>query len=154
MKIKIGFGVALLAFLSSVAAAQTISPLSAEFKKHASGSFTATNNSVVPVIIVAEPVTFHQVNGQQVTEALPSSIHIELSESSARLAPKTSREIFYKMTCDTEPCAAAIYVRFTGPHTDTGVSVALHLPTSIYICPDTTKKCRERIRASWASLTK
>lgn len=148
MRKIIWFAVLDLILFAVAARCQSVSPMVSEYKKSARGSFTVSNNTLRPMTVVVEPVSFHLVKGQQVTEPLSNDVHLELSDMTVRLAPKQSRVITYRAKCDALPCGFAIYSRFMdAQHTTEGVAVALHLPSSVYICPDKTKGCRERVRA-------
>ena len=128
---------------SAMLSAQTISPVVSEYGgKKASGSFTVTNNALVPLTVVVEPPqSLSFINGKPHLGALDPTVHLTLEEMSAKVGAKQSHEFSYKLECDTQPCAVTIYTTITGPHTASGLAVAIHLPHVSYLC-DKSKGCR------------
>jgi hypothetical protein len=147
------FWLSVLAVLfGSVAGAQTISPLTTSYKvkpgKNVSGSFVVTNNALTPSNVVVETASFRWVNDKQILEAVGTNVRVKLSETSFRLGAKTSHTVNYQVSCDKLPCAVALFSAFISGHVENGVNIAIHLPTSVYMCEDDAKHCREKVRSS------
>jgi|SRR5882762_2308284 len=133
---------AVLFFLASTLHAQQISPVAQEAKgPRARGEITVTNQGVVPMAVVLEPVSLSAANGKPTWLPL-HGVSLKLSEQSARLGPKQTRAISYDATCQQLPCAFTVFAKFVGGHTSQGVAVAIHLPSTIYVC-EKKKGCRE-----------
>jgi len=126
--------------------AQTISPVVSEYGgKKVSGSFTVTNNGLVPLTAVVErPQTLAFENGQPRLGPLAATTHLELGEMSARVGAKQSHSFSYRLACDAQPCAVTIYTTITGPHAASGLAVAIHLPHVAYLCHK-SKGCRSSV---------
>jgi len=141
---KIQFA-ALILLAASTLSAQTISPLFGEHGRKASGSFTVTNNSLYPTVVTIQPMSFSlgENRSQQLSEL--TGVDLKLSEMSVRLGPQESRELFYDARCTTsDHCHFAIFANFfDGRKLDSGVTVAIHLPYSVYVCQK-AKGCKDR----------
>jgi hypothetical protein len=131
-----------------VAHAQTVSPVSVEYKKTARGIVTATNNGITPLVVVLEPASIGRVQGKPTVSKLSPDVHLDISEMSFRLPPKSSHSVTYRASCQSN-CGFAIFARFTGLHSTGGLSLALHIPSLIFICSDKAKDCKPRILASF-----
>jgi hypothetical protein len=138
----------LILLTAPVAHSQTVSPVSVEYKKTARGILTATNNGITPLVVVLEPASIGRVQGKPTVSKLSTDVHLDISEMSFRLPPKSSHTVSYKATCDTN-CGFAIFARFSGLHTTEGITLALHIPTLVFICSDKAKDCKPRILASF-----
>ncbi len=129
--------------------AQTVSPviveLSSKKAKPVTGSFTITNNSLVPITVVVEPpqsLTFP--DGKPSVGTLAPTVHVELSEQSARVGAKQQHNFYYKLQCDSRPCALVVYTTIMGSHAQKGLAVAIHLPHVVYLC-EKQKNCRAQV---------
>jgi len=131
---------------STMLSAQTISPVISEYGgKKVSGSFTITNNGLTPLTVVIEPPqTLAFENGQPRLGPLDPAVHLTLAEMSAKIGAKQQHQFDYKLTCDARPCAVTIYTTITGPHTASGLAVAIHLPHTLYFC-EKQKGCRAQV---------
>ena len=139
-----------LAFLiiSGPARSQTISPLITECGKKCSGSFTLTNNGVIPMAATIEAFQFSLDSKGQHFRSLDTA-HVTLSDTSARLGPKETREINYKITCDALPCEVGVLATMvlgtTRNTSGTGnIQVRLALEETIYQC-EKSKNCRRSL---------
>jgi hypothetical protein len=138
-----------LGLIGNAAAAQTVSPLIAEFGKKISGDFTVSNNALTPQAVTIEAFSFGaDKDGKPIYRALDSGIAVRLSETSARLGPKASRSIHYQITCVAYPCEVAIFADFVGLHTTNGIALSIHVPHVVYAC-EKVKGCRALVRKSW-----
>ena len=114
--------------------AQTVSPVIAEYTAQASGSFEVTNNSLVPVIVVLEPMSFNVgLEGDGQFRPLDANVHLELSATSFRLEPHQAAHIFYKATAANVPAWLCIYASFSGAKKGEGVNLRIMVPHTIYI---------------------
>jgi hypothetical protein len=86
--IRTAIAILLLAGSVNVAGAQTISPMVQEYGKKANGTFLLTNNTVQPLATTIEAYSFSVDKIGKHLRALDSTAHVQLSETSARLAPK------------------------------------------------------------------
>ena len=122
--------------------AQMISPLTQEAKgPRARGEITITNQGLVPMAVVLEAATLSATNGKPTYVPL-HGVQLKLSEQSARLGPKQTRMISYDAKCDQLPCAFTVFAKFVQGHTAQGIAVAIHLPSTMYVC-EKKKGCRE-----------
>lgn len=125
---------------AGVAGAQTIRPLSAEFRDQASGKVELVNESDRPVMVTVQPRGF-VVNerGEMIDRPLPSSIHVRLSAMSVQIPPRQSRFVFYEVTADAAPAWLVLYASFSAPITrgNSTLNAQIELPHMIYVLPRT-----------------
>jgi len=134
--------IVLLVVLVAAALSQQISPLTQEAKgPRARGEFTVTNQGILPIAVVLEPVSLGAANGKPVWGPL-HGVQVKLSEQSARLGPKQTRVISYEAKCEQQPCAFSIFAKFAQGHTSNGIAVVIHLASTVYVC-EKKKGCRE-----------
>jgi hypothetical protein len=136
-----------LLLLTLAAAAQTISPPISEFhSKVAKGQFTVTNNGLTPLDVKIEPLSFSvDATGTAHFRPLDASTHLKMDSFTGRVGVKQQRTFFYEVRCDQYPCFLSIYSVMTVGRTPEGIAVAIHLPSTIYLC-EREKKCREHVR--------
>lgn len=135
--------------LASGVVGQTVSPIISEYGHgKASGYFTVTNNSLRPMIVTVEPESFSITDGRLKYRTLDSDVHLTLNEMSAKLGPKSSHMFSYKAKCDKAPCWFTLYTRMSAGRTDKGIEVSLHLPHTVWVCPDKAN-CRETLLKQW-----
>jgi hypothetical protein len=137
-----------LLIISAAAHSQTISPLVTECNRKCSGSFSITNNGVIPMAATIEAFQFSLDSKGQHFRSLDTA-HVTLSDTSARLGPRETRELNYKIRCDATPCEVAILATMvlgnTKNSSGTGViQVRLALQETVYVC-DKSKNCRRSI---------
>lgn len=114
--------------------AQQLTPLIAEYRGSASGSFEVTNTSATPSVVLLEGKSFSiALDGTGQFRALDAAIQLDLSATSLRLEPRQSAHIFYKVITPTVPAWLSIYASFTPAHKTTGVNVRVMLPHTIYV---------------------
>ncbi len=136
--------VVLFVVLVAAALSQQISPVAQEAKgPHARGEITVTNQGVTPLAVVMEPASLSSKNGKPAWLPL-HGVALKLSEQSARLGPRQTRTISYDATCAQLPCAFTVFARFVQGHTAQGVAVAVHIPSTVYLC-ERKKGCRESV---------
>ena len=125
---------ACLFFFARTAPAQTISPVIVEYQDKADGRFQVYNDGDIPLTVVVEPHSFTvDSTGKATFRKLDPGLHVELSSTSFRLAPKQTYYVFYKATTETYPNWFCIYATITGPTTSTGLKLALELPHTVYL---------------------
>jgi hypothetical protein len=125
---------ACLFLLAPLAPAQTISPVIVEYTDKADGRFQLYNDADVPLTVVVEPHSFSvDSTGRATFRKLDPGLHVELSSTSFRLAPKQTYYVFYKATTETFPNWFCIYATVTGTTTATGLKLALELPHTVYL---------------------
>lgn len=124
----------------SGASAQTIRPISGEYRDRASGKVELVNESDRMVTVTMQPRGFIvDERGDMVDRPLPSSIHVRLSAMSMQIPPRQSRFVFYDVTADTTPAWLVLYANFSQP-IDRGASTVtaqIELPHMIYLLPKT-----------------
>ncbi len=126
--------IASLLFLAPRVPAQTISPVIVEYPDKADGRFQLYNDAETPLTVVLEPHSFSVDSAGNATfRKLDPGIHVELSTTSFRLAPKQTYYVFYKATTETYPNWFCIYATVTGPTTPTGLKLSLELPHTVYM---------------------
>ena len=149
---RIAIAILLLAASASMAGAQTISPLAQEYGKRAAGTFLLTNNTVVPLAVTIEARSFSVDKVGKHLRPLDSTAHVQLSETSARLAPKETHEVDYKIRCDVYPCLVTFLAGMTVGHTQASgnnpvFQVRLILEHVVYLC-EKSKGCRAQVLAA------
>ena len=119
---------------ATLVSAQTISPVIQEYSEKADGRFQLYNDAEVPLTVVLEPHSFTvDPSGKATFRKLDPEIHVQLSATSFRLAPRQTYFIFYKATTDKLPNWFCIYATVTGTTTATGIKLALELPHTVYL---------------------
>ena len=140
----------ILAALAGVSSAQTVGPAIQELKagkKPVKGEFVFRNDGLQPLTVVVEPLSFSlDATGKPTFRPLDSSVHIRLSEMSARVGARQVHAFAFEALCDSPTCAFSIYSTVTGQKTSNGIQIALHLPSTTYLCKDSAKGCRARVR--------
>src|ERR1700730_12226965 len=123
-----------LLFLAPLAPAQTVSPVIVEFADKADGRYQIYNDGDIPITVVVEPHSFTvDSTGKATFRKLDPGLHVQLSTTSFRLAPKETHYVFYKATTETYPNWFCIYSTISGPVTPTGLKLAIELPHTVYI---------------------
>ncbi len=136
-----------LLFLPPYAPAQTISPVIVEYTDRADGRFQLYNDADVPLTVVVEPRSFSvDSTGMATFRKLDPGLHVTLSTTSFRVAPKQTYYVFYKATTETYPNWFCIYATVTGTTTPTGLKLALELPHTVYL---TGRKSLDQSQVSW-----
>lgn len=136
-----------LLYFAPLAPAQTISPVIVEYAQKADGRFQLYNDADIPLTVVIEPHSFSvDSTGKATFRRLDPGIHVQLSTTSFRLAPKQTYYVFYKATTETYPNWFCIYATVTGPTTPTGLKLALELPHTVYLVG---RKSLDQSQVSW-----
>jgi hypothetical protein len=125
---------ALLTCAATTASAQTISPVIQEYSEKADGRFQLYNDTDVPLTVVVEPHSFAvDSTGKATFRKLDPDVHVQLSATSFRLAPRQTYFVFYKATADKLPNWFCIYATVTGTTTASGIKLSLELPHTVYL---------------------
>jgi hypothetical protein len=144
------FVLLVLFFLAWAVSAQSVSPLVAEGGKgKAKGEFVVTNNSVQPLVVTIQALSFKLTNdGHTVYLPLDVKSVALLSETSARVGAKQTHSFGYRVEClSTEPCLICFLPRMVSvQHVTSGMQLGIIIPHSVYLCPDSAKHCRDRVR--------
>jgi hypothetical protein len=126
------FAFAVLSTLSL--AAQTVQPVIAEYKGHGEGRFEVTNNSLTPMVVLLEPKSFSIApDGKGLFRPLDAAIHVDLSTTSLKLAPKQTAYVFYKADAETLPAWFTVYATFSAPQHSGGLDMRIMLPHTVYL---------------------
>jgi hypothetical protein len=134
-------------FFARFVPAQTISPVIVEYTDKADGRFQLYNDADIPLTVVVEPHSFSvDSTGRATFRKLDPGLHVELSSTSFRLAPKQTYYVFYKATTETYPNWFTIYATITGPTTSSGLKLALELPHTVYLLGH---KTLDQSQVSW-----
>lgn len=146
----LGLGLIILPWLlfAAIAHGQTLNGVVTECGQKCSGGFSVVNNDLKPLAVTLEAHAFSVIDGKQQYHALDPASTITLSETSARIGPKGSRDFDFKLRCAELPCAVQILVKMTLGHTDTGLQVSGVIPHTIYSCQK-EKNCRATTLRSW-----
>jgi hypothetical protein len=140
-------GALCLALTAPFVPAQTISPVVVEYPDKADGKFQVYNDADIPLTVTVEPHSFTvDSSGKAVFRKLDPGLHVVLSSTSFKLAPKQTYYVFYKATTETYPNWFCIYATVTGPTTDTGLKLALELPHTVYL---TGHKTLDQSQLGW-----
>lgn len=135
---------AMVLLVAGVAGAQTMSPIVQECGRKCSGSFTVTNNTLVPMAVTIETYSSSFNSSGQAFRPLDPTVHVSLSETSSRLSPREAHEFSYHVKCDQLPCTFSFLAGMVVGRTEQGLQVRVILPHSIYSC-DKVKNCRKGI---------
>jgi hypothetical protein len=125
-------------FVSTISA-QGISPLiqqiPANRNNRATGQFTVTNTGIQPLATVLEAKSFSvDETGQMETHDLDRSIHLRLSEMSAKIPPSAVHVFNFEVVCDHAPCWFQIYSsNGEARAVKRGVGVRIMLGETIYV---------------------
>jgi len=123
-----------LFFLAPLAPAQTVSPALVEYVDKANSRFLVYNGSDIPVTVVLDAHSFSvDTSGKAVFRKLDPGLHVQLSTTSFRLAPKETYYVFYEATSKTYPNWFCIYSTVSGPVTSAGLKLAVELPHTVYL---------------------
>lgn len=136
--------------------AQTSSPVIAESIDVAKNQILLTNNSLQPYIVTMEPMSFDVSNDTAIQSfrSLDQGISVRYSETSFRLAAKSSHVISYEAHCNTTPCWFINFSTFTQQQAKVAdgtagiMRIALHLPNVCYIYSKKPVQPNE-IKTSW-----
>ena len=124
-------------FHASRVLGQGISPVIVEYQGKAKGSFEVRNDSIYPLSVVLEPMSFTvDGEGNPHYRALDSGIHLRCSATSFRVPPKQIHTVYYEANTEQLPAWFTIYATIgTGRVTQAGVQVAIQLPHTVYLLP-------------------
>src|SRR4029077_9554025 len=120
-RLRAGLALTIVGVLAPGAArAQTVSPPIAEYQQRARASFQLSNGSIFPLTVVLEPRGFDVTEHGDVAAAPldTARIHIKLSATSFRMAPRSTYTVFYEATTDTLPAWFTISTALSGARTD------------------------------------
>ena len=141
------FATAFLLFIPHRTPSQTVSPVIVEYNGKADGRFSVINDADIPLTVTVEPHSFSvDATGKATFRKLDPGLHVELSSTSFRLAPKQTYYVFYKATTETYPNWFCIYSTISGPVTPTGLKLAIELPHTVYLLGH---KTLEESNVSW-----
>jgi len=141
------FATAFLLFIPHRTPSQTVSPVIVEYNGKADGRFSVINDADIPLTVTVEPHSFSvDATGKATFRKLDPGLHVELSSTSFRLAPKQTYYVFYKATTETYPNWFCIYSTISGPVTPTGLKLAIELPHTVYLLGH---KSLEESNVSW-----
>jgi hypothetical protein len=135
------------ALLAPFVPAQTISPVVVEYPEKADGKFQVYNDSDLPLTVTVEPHSFTVDSAGKATfRKLDPEIHVSLSSTSFKVAPKQTYYVFYKATTEIYPNWFCIYATVSGPTPPNGLKLALELPHTVYM---TGHKTLEPADVAW-----
>lgn len=126
--------VAALAAAAAPGAAQSVSPLIAEYDRPSNGWFEVQNPGLYPVTVVVEARGFDLApDGVPTFGALPHGVEVRLSETSFQVAPQGRHTVFYEVSAPHPPAWFTIYSTLTGPRPASGVQLRVQLPHTVYV---------------------
>lgn len=148
--------VALILGFASISSAQTVSPVISESVEVAKNQVTITNDGLTPYVVTMEPLSFDVSNDTAIQSFRPldPGITVKYSETSFRLAAKSSHVVRYEAHCSTTPCWFINFATLTQPQVklvsaDAGVMrIALHLPNVCYIYSKKPVQ-KDEMKMSW-----
>lgn len=137
MRLGVLTSLLLLLFVCAVRA-QSVRPAVVEYATAGEGSFDVVNDSVTPLYISMEAKSFTiDTEGNAHFVPLSSAIHLQLSQTSMRLPPRTHRTVYYKASADSYPAWFCIYSNFAGAPRRNSMNVNLELPHTVYLLSKT-----------------
>lgn len=127
-----------LLLFACVTPAQSVRPAVVEYTTAGEGSFDVVNDSFAPLYISMEAKSFTiDPEGTAHFVPLSSAIHLQLSQTSLRLPPRTHRTVYYKASADSYPAWFCIYSNFAGAPKRNAMNVNLELPHTVYLLSKT-----------------
>jgi P pilus assembly chaperone PapD len=134
--------VLLLLLTSAVAMhAQSVRPAVVEYTAAAEGQYDVVNDSLLPLVVTMEAKSFTIDNeGVAKFTALSPAIHLQLSETSLRIPPRSHRTIYYKANAASYPAWFCIYSTFSGLPKRGSMNMELELPHTVYLLSKTEAK--------------
>ena len=115
-------------------AAQSVSPLIAEYDRPTNGWFEIQNPGLFPVTVVVEARGFDLArDGVPTFGALPADVQVRFSETSFQVAPQGRHTVFYEVQAPRPPAWFTIYSTLTGPRPASGVQLRVQLPHTVYV---------------------
>lgn len=138
---------AMLSFTAATAQTQEVTPVFAEGKagKFVKGQYTVINKGVTNLPVIIEPKQLVMVDGKPTFGPLQPGTEVELKDTSAVISPKSSRTFDYRLRC-TQDCLVMFLNGMTTGKTKEGVMIRLWIPSSVFICTDSAKGCRVKIK--------
>lgn len=137
---RLAAGVLLVtAVLAGPARAQTIRPVTAEYKRRANGKVELVNESDRSMWVTLQVRGFTaDERGVIHDTAPPAGIHVKLSAMSLQIPPRQSRFVFYDVAADTTPAWVMVSASFWSRivRGGSGLSTQIELPHLIYVLPD------------------
>src|SRR5215471_1229597 len=117
--------------------AQGVSPVIVEYQGKAKGSFEVRNDTIYPLSVVLEPMSFTvDAEGNPRYRPLDSTIHVRCSTTSFRVPPKQIHTVYYEANAEQLPAWFTIYATVgKGSVTQSGLQVAIQLPHTGYLQP-------------------
>jgi len=117
--------------------AQGISPVIVEYQGKAKGSFEVRNDTIYPLSVVLEPMSFTvDAEGNPRYRPLDSTIHVRCSTTSFRVPPKQIHTVYYEANAEQLPAWFTIYATVgKGTATQSGLQIAIQLPHTVYLLP-------------------
>jgi len=131
--------------LGQVQLSPIIQELRGSSTKPAKGEFTVTNAGIQPLNVTLEIQSLTFTSARPIFGPLTPGIDVRLSETSFRIPPKASHEVYFEIRC--VDCGVAIASRAVVGRTLDGIQVALSIPETIYLCQK-VKGCRDRLLAT------
>lgn len=122
-------------FLPAVLPAQSVSPPIVEYQERARSSFQLSNGSIFPLTVVLDVHGFDVTEaGEVVASPLDTArVHVKLSATSFRLAPRATYTVFYEARADSLPAWFSVTAAMSGARTDNGLNLRLILPHVVYL---------------------
>lgn len=132
------------------ASAQSLSPIIGEGGKgKLKGSFQIGNTEVIPMVTTVDvrSATFAK-DGSVTYRALDEDVTVQLKETSAKIGPRQSHVFYYSVECrNPHACVVIFLPSSTFGRAANGMQVRVVLPHSVYLCSDSARGCRARVRS-------
>jgi hypothetical protein len=131
---------ALYLVLAGAAFGQTIRPVVIEYQQEGIGRLELVNDGLLPLGVVLEAKAFSvSEKGSISYSELPKSVHLKLSATSFRIAPKQTYTVFYEAKADTLPAWFVVYALMSPlpVRGATGMRVQVELPHTVYLLAKT-----------------
>jgi hypothetical protein len=131
-----------------------VSELGVNKKGEARAELNVANVSLIPQFVVIEARGFLlDADGKTVFRPLESTTTVELSETSARVGAKQSRQFDAKITCTKLPCWVSLVGSAIVGKSTNGAAEKVNIFTTWYVC-EKAKNCRDEIRQGVFHLAK
>jgi hypothetical protein len=146
MKILIAVVLSLMAVAATKA--QQVGPLYVEAKNKIKSQVAIGNLGVTNLIVTLEArEAVKGADGKMQFVSPTSGVKFELQDTSAIIPPKATRTVDYKASCEHD-CLLVVMVGMITGHSKEGIQTRLIIPSSVYLCQNSAKDCRPRIKRS------
>lgn len=115
--------------------------------KKGHGEFTVYNNKEIPISVILSSGVM--VQKEKHFTVVQPSFNLKLDQTSAKIGAHQQWTFGYDTLGITEATLLVFNLKISGPHADTGASVAMAIPVLDFVCVEKVKDCRETMLTAW-----